>query len=600
MPAGLQAQAIKLPDSSVHQLPEGSVIRLGRAPRNGLPVPWDMAISREHADVSFQDGRLQIRCLESARNPISYNGKPVREAILRFGESFRIGTTMFRVIHPPSDEEQDDAVEDDSRVQEHAYSHEELRGVRFDNSQQQLDLLSRLPELMSASQSDEQFASMLVRLLLDAIPQAEAVAVVQFDECSLDAGRDHDALHARLLRVDTRDGFAERFRPSQRLMSRALVTRQSVIHIWDGEMSDAQFTVSGNLGWAFCAPISSDACRGWCLYVSGEGTRTGSMLVTEDDLKSDLRFTELVAQFIGSVRHVRVLEEQKTQLSTFFSPKVIENLTARDSGDLLEPAERDITVLFCDVRGFSRKSEELRGDLHALLRSVREALSVMTAGVIERDGAVADFQGDAVLGFWGWPVAIDDGPLPACRAALAIHKSFQEAVADASPLLKGFSVGIGVAHGKALAGQIGTKRQAKVGVFGPVVNQGSRLEGLTKRFGVPICVSEPTADLIRQQISEEGYLRRLACVRPAGMESPLTAFALWPRDGAGPPTHHETIHGYETALEAFTEGHWREAMDLLSGLPASDGPTAFLTSFLAGHGPDAPHGWDGVISLDNK
>ena len=279
-------------------------------------------------------------------------------------------------------------------------------------------------------------------------------------------------------------------------MMRALRGQESVIHIWDEDASNAQFTVCGGLGWAFCAPVDGDSCRGWCLYVSGKGSRTGSLLVTEDDLTGDLRFAELVAQFIGSVRQVRVLEEQKTQLSSFFSPKVIENLTGRDSG-VLEPAERDITVLFCDVRGFSKKSEQLQGDLRALLQTVSEALGVMTAGIIERDGAIADFQGDAVLGFWGWPVQHEDGPLPACRAALAIHKAFQEAVNGINPLLLGFSVGIGISHGTALAGQIGTRRQAKVGVFGPVVNQGSRLEGLSKKFGVPICIDQQTAELIR-------------------------------------------------------------------------------------------------------
>lgn len=592
MQAGLQAQAIKQADSATHQLAEGKVVRLGRAPQNGLPIPWDMAISREHAEVTFQNGHLRVRCLDNARNPISYNGQRMREAILPMGESFRIGTTEFRVIHPPAEDE----FEDEGLVREHAFSRDELKCIRFSNADQQLDLLSRLPSLIAESNSDDQFASRLAQLLLDAIPQAEAVAVVRFDDDT-----QGDSSDVQLLRVDTREGYTERFRPSQRLMARAVEAGQSVIHIWDGELTDAQFTVCGSLGWAFCAPILGESCQGWCLYVSGQGSRTGSLLVSEEDLKSDLRYTELVAQFIGSVRQVRVLEEQKTQLSSFFSPKVIENLTSRDT-DLLEPAERDITVLFCDVRGFSRKSEEMRGDLHGLLRSVREALGLMTTSVIERDGAIADFQGDAVLGFWGWPVSHDDGPLSACRAALAINRAFEDQVGGAASLLRGFSVGIGVAHGNALAGQIGTKRQAKVGVFGPIVNQGSRLEGLTKRFGVPICISDSTAKMIEQELDEEhAHLRRLACVRPAGMETAVMAYALVPgRRGTVGEMSSQSLDTYDDALDALMDGCWADAQALIGKMPQTDGPSSFLNTYLREHGPHAPSQWDGVISLNKK
>ena len=123
-----------------------------------------------------------------------------------------------------------------------------------------------------------------------------------------------------------------------------------------------------------------------------------------------------------------------------------------------EGAEREIPVLFCDVRGFSKKSEELQGDLLTLLKSVSAALGVMAGGIVERDGAIADFQGDAALGFWGWPTELLEGPVPACRSALAIYRAFRHGVQKTDGLLFGFSIGMGVAHGRALAGQIGTNQ----------------------------------------------------------------------------------------------------------------------------------------------
>ena len=114
-----------------------------------------------------------------------------------------------------------------------------------------------------------------------------------------------------------------------------------------------------------------ESSQGWCLYVSGKGTTDGGLVVTFEDMAGDLRFTELVAQFIASIRNIRLLQEQKTQLSSFFSPKVIEGLTGQDGCNTLAPAEKNISVLFCDVRGFSKKSEKLQDDLLSLLRSVQ-------------------------------------------------------------------------------------------------------------------------------------------------------------------------------------------------------------------------------------
>jgi len=82
---------------------------------------------------------------------------------------------------------------------------------------------------------------------------------------------------------------------------------------------------------------------------------------------------------------------------------------------------------------------------------------------------VGDFQGDAAMGFWGWPLRQPDAVLRTCRAALAVRAEFEAT--------EGFHAGIGVATGPAVAGKIGTVDQVKVTVFGPVVNLASRLEG---------------------------------------------------------------------------------------------------------------------------
>src|SRR6202012_5572414 len=105
-----------------------------------------------------------------------------------------------------------------------------------------------------------------------------------------------------------------------------------------------------------------------------------------------------------------------------------------------------------------------RGQLREFLARVSAALGVMTRSVLAEQGVIADFQGDAVLAFWGWPTPLADGPLAACRAALAIRESFATAAARSDHALSGFDVGIGIAHGSAIAGRLGTDQQIKIGV----------------------------------------------------------------------------------------------------------------------------------------
>jgi adenylate cyclase len=259
-----------------------------------------------------------------------------------------------------------------------------------------------------------------------------------------------------------------------------------------------------------------------------------------------------------------------------------------------------VTVLFCDVRGFSRRCEQLQEDLPRLLQSIRSALGVMTNSILENDGTIADFQGDAAHGFWGWPVEAPDGPLPACLAALRVHREFQQDAAAADGLLEGFSVGIGIAHGRALAGQIGTSRQAKVGVFGPVANLGSRLEGLTRHFGVPICIDEATAAFVRQKLPpSEALLRRLGRVRPKGMDGAVTVYGLLPPESNTSVTAQQ-LQIYEEAVENVHCGRWDHAVSTLHTLPPTDGPTQFLLRLMAQYDNRAPEQWEGVFPLTDK
>ena len=224
----------------------------------------------------------------------------------------------------------------------------------------------------------------------------------------------------------------------------------------------------------------------------------------------------------------------------------------------------------------------------------------MAQHILDEQGVIGDFQGDAAMGFWGWPLGSEDMVRSAALAALAIRQEFEAAARRPEHPLANFRVGIGIATGRAVSGGIGTSDQLKVTVFGPVVNLASRLEGMTKLLQAPILLDEATADWIREHVSrDQARVRRVARVRPYGMDAVLEVTELLPPAG-GDELTDEQIADYEAALDAFIEGNWSLAWERLHKVPPSDQVKDVLTEVIVRHKRTAPPDWDGVIKLDRK
>lgn len=313
-----------------------------------------------------------------------------------------------------------------------------------------------------------------------------------------------------------------------------------------------------------------------------------------------MKFAELVAAAVNSMTQMRLLERQQATLSQFFSPVVLGTLSVEDPDVVLAPRETQVSVLFCDLRGFSLETERHADNLLELLNRVSKALGVMTHHILEQGGVVGDFQGDAAMGFWGWPLAQPDAVVRTCRAALAIRAEFELAAQEPDNPLAGFHAGIGIASGKAVAGKIGTVDQVKVTVFGPAVNVASRLEGMTRTLRASILLDATTAQAVRQQVPRD--LARAA-------------------SGGGPPLRNGLVPGSERTLAAgsrlsaprrraseclrggpgrFSGRPLGRAYELLHRTPAADQASDFLTVYIAQHNRRAPAGWDGVIPLASK
>ena len=131
-----------------------------------------------------------------------------------------------------------------------------------------------------------------------------------------------------------------------------------------------------------------------------------SLLSTPHDLEDDVKFAELVGTTIANLRQTLRLERRQSEMRHFFAPIVMNALAGRTTDEVLAP-RADLSVMFCDLRGFTRRSEPST-DLLALLRSVSDALGTMTKYILETGGVIGDFHGDSAMGFWGWPLKQED------------------------------------------------------------------------------------------------------------------------------------------------------------------------------------------------
>lgn len=591
-------------------------VRVGRSPRpenrrgpeaddqglDLLRVRWDGAISRNHAELRWSPEGVEVRKLDGAANPVFHRGQSRDRFLLTPGEKFVIGSSTFELRREGEDDDSVGSVDERTPIQTIGFTLADLRKTRYRDADARLEVLASLPHVIRGAASDEDLFRRLTLLLIEAVPMAARVAIVRVAETEGEKDPRIETCH-----WDGRTTSGPRFRPSRRLVLDAVVhRRQSVQCLWreesEGEGEGMDYTLTQeDLDWAFCTPVPGEACAGWGLYLTGRFGGDPSRL----DLRPDLKFTEMVADVLGALKDVAQLKQRESVLGQFFSPAALPALTGSEGQDALEPRQTRMTILFCDLRGFSREAEKARDDLLQLLERVGQALDVMTEAIHRHRGVVGDFQGDAALAFWGWPLEERDAAARACRAALDIRERFLEAANREGDPLAGFRCGIGIASGEAVAGRLGSSGRFKIDVFGPVVNLASRLEGITKQLRVPILVDGESVDeVLRDGTPDWGRFRRLACLRPYGLDEALFVSEVLPAapEGEEPPgvLTDGDLETYDQALTAFSAGEWEAALERLHRLPHWDQGKDFLLSFILRHQRRAPAGWDGVIPLERK
>lgn len=287
----------------------------------------------------------------------------------------------------------------------------------------------------------------------------------------------------------------------------------------------------------------------------------------------------------------------------YVPPRIVETLTANPKWASMAGESREMSVLFSDVRNFTNISEGLPAqDLAALMN---DYLSTMTRALYANDGTVDKYIGDAIMAFWG-------APLPQERhAELAVHGAWamQEAAADlrASYPQRGWpplQIGIGINSGLMNVGNMGSEFRRAYTVLGDAVNLAARLEGLTKKYGLEILVSDST----RQATESVFFYREIDRIQVKGKQEAVVIHQpLQPRkdpDAVLSESWQDRVAAYRRMLAAYRAMDWTQAEHELHTLQTLGESPVLVQLFrerVAYFWHNPPHTeWNGVFQFADK
>lgn len=248
----------------------------------------------------------------------------------------------------------------------------------------------------------------------------------------------------------------------------------------------------------------------------------------------------------------------KNALGLYLSPELSDQVADKPELLGLSGKEEHLTVLFSDIRNFSSISETMTPE--ELTSFLQHYFSPMTDIIFSTGGTLDKFIGDAIMAFWGAPLAQEDHAARACKAALEMLEAMDTllvAQKKEMPGLPEIRMGIGIHSGRMRVGNMGSARRLNYTVIGDNVNLGSRLEGLTKHYGVRLIISEQTWS----QLDNTFYGRRLDRVRVKGKEEPTVIYELMGM-GPAPDNMHEDLSNWDRALLAYENQDWDLASEL--------------------------------------
>jgi len=338
-----------------------------------------------------------------------------------------------------------------------------------------------------------------------------------------------------------------------------------------------------------------------------EGTRAveagrldGSIDVTTRD-----EIGQLTAAFNRMVEQLRHKERLRETFGRYVDPRVVEGLIDRQSSTASDGERRVMTVLFCDMKGFTSLSEGMTPQ--GLVKVMNHYLSTMSGPIRSHRGIIDKYIGDAIMAYWGPPFTEDSEQARlACLAAVEMADRGASLRTELPELIgvrtvpSDCEVRIGIATGEVLVGSIGSEFMMSYTVMGDAVNLASRLENANKIYGSHSLASE-AAIMAAGDAVESREIDRLIVV---GQSHPETVFEIIGRVGELTEKQLELLARYAEGLAAYRERRWDDARRAfraaLEAVPG-DGPSLTMAQRVDNfQASPPPADWDGAWRLDQK
>lgn len=316
----------------------------------------------------------------------------------------------------------------------------------------------------------------------------------------------------------------------------------------------------------------------------------------------------IVAAYLGSTAYVSIVEGRdkrfiKSAFAKFVSPSVVDEIAADPAKLKLGGQARIITVLFSDLAGFTSLSEDLEAE--AVIVLLNEYLSEMTQLVLDEEGCLDKYIGDAVMAFWNAPMAAPDHADRALRCAIMMQRRLTELNARwraADPEAKQLAVRIGINTGEVVVGNVGGKDRFDYSAIGDSVNLGARLEPANKDYGTRIMTSEYT---LNAATPENYKLRELDFMTVVGQKKPVQVYeVLELADGLLEPEKEEALRHYASGMSAYKSRDWEMAEQYFKAAVEADpedGPSkVYLDRARQWVADPPPAGWDFIVHRTKK
>jgi adenylate cyclase len=294
-------------------------------------------------------------------------------------------------------------------------------------------------------------------------------------------------------------------------------------------------------------------------------------------------------------RYRRVRREKKfiqNAFQNYLSDSLLAEIMKNPQGLNLGGEKKLVTIFFSDLAGFTTLSESLPPE--GVVAILNTYLERMTSLIMENGGFVNKFEGDAIMAFWGAPLASVDQAAQAMRAALRCQEGLLDLNADfVKQGLPALGMRIGINSGEVIVGNIGSQKRFEYTVIGDSVNLASRLEGINKQYGTSIICGSLAGRMAAGRI----VLRRLDRVRVKGKQNPEEIFEVVAEEAAAGV--EERLARFDSALQRYFAGDFASALEAFSSLAAD--PVASIFSkrcrLLLEH---PPANWDGVWTFTEK